>query len=248
MSKADDIYQHKKQHVKPFEFNEQVASVFADMITRSVPGYEQVLALLPTLVRHLVKVTQDKRELRFYDLGCSLGAGLIALRSGLDAPVELIGIDNSGPMLEQARTQLTSLLEATNPLLKLELADLTGAQLQQCQMAVMHYTLQFIQPQLRDQVLTNIHTALEPGGFLVVSEKIRFDDPTTDQLLTSIHHRFKQDQGYSELEISQKRDAIEKVLIPETLDTHIQRLTKCGFSTVTPWVQNFQFVSLLAVK
>ena len=230
------------------------------MIKRSVPGYEQVLNLLPTLVRTLGRKMAHVSDLRFYDLGCSLGASLASISLGLDKvnakTVHLTGIDNSSAMIKKAKVNLGNHLAKHPPRshpplnlnLSLQEADIVTTRLEPCQMVVMHYTLQFIKPELRKEVLDKIYTALEPGGYLVLSEKIRFEDNATNQLLTDIHHRFKQDQGYSELEISQKRDAIEKVLIPESLTTHVNRLSQCGFTTVTPWVQNFQFISILAVK
>ena len=115
-------------------------------------------------------------------------------------------------------------------------------------MVVMNFTLQFIALEQRDGLIDEIYSALASGGGLVISEKISFTDSAVAQTLTELHHQFKADQGYSQLEISQKRDAIENVLIAESLDTHIDRLKRSGFSVVTPWIQNLQFISILAIK
>ena len=112
----------------------------------------------------------------------------------------------------------------------------------------MNFTLQFIPLLDRDPLLQNIYNNTQKGGALILSEKIKFDDTTTNNRMINIHHNFKARQGYTQLEISQKRDAIENVLIPETLNAHIQRLRSVGFKTITPWVQNLQFISILAIK
>ena len=115
-------------------------------------------------------------------------------------------------------------------------------------MVLLNFTLQFIPVEQRDQVIKNTADGLNQGGALILSEKICFADQATNSKMIDIHHRYKADQGYSQLEISQKRDAIENVLIPETLDTHLNRLKYAGFTIVSPWLQNLQFVSILAIK
>jgi len=115
-------------------------------------------------------------------------------------------------------------------------------------MVVMNFTLQFIPITQRNQLIKNIYAGLNMGGACVLSEKIELNSDHAQTLMTKIHHQFKADQGYSQLEISQKRDAIENVLVPEPLSAHLTRLEQAGFSTVIPWFQNFQFISILAVK
>ena len=208
------------------------------MISRSVPGYQQILEMLPTITR------QFKYEnANYYDLGCSLGAGMLAMSEGLkDQKSTLIGVDNSSAMIEQARENLSGL---NAELLE---QDLLKADINNAAMVLMNFTLQFIPIEQRDNAIKNIHTGLLNGGALILSEKIKFDDAKTNQTLINIHHQYKADQGYSQLEIAQKRDAIENVLIPETLNAHVKRLKLAGFSVITPWVQNLQFISILAIK
>jgi tRNA (cmo5U34)-methyltransferase len=113
---------------------------------------------------------------------------------------------------------------------------------------VLNFTLQFIATHEREEVLTNICSGLNPGGVLILSEKVVFDDEPHQQLMTDLHHNFKRANGYSDLEIAQKRSAIEHYLVPETLDTHRQRLRNAGFSSVDVWFQCFNFASLIAIK
>ena len=113
---------------------------------------------------------------------------------------------------------------------------------------VFNFTLQFIPPAQRDALLARIGSAMRPGGVLVLSEKIRFEDEHLQALNTDLHHAFKRANGYSDLEISQKRSALENVLVPETIATHQQRLRNAGFTSVDVWFQCFNFASLVAIK
>lgn len=242
--KKDIIYQQTQGAVAAFKFDARVASVFADMISRSVPGYQQILSLLPTLVRQYWVAGHS-----YYDLGCSLGAGMLAMAEGLnDKDCTIIGIDSSEPMLREAKPTLDLYAEQNRVNFELRHADIIDFAYRPAAMVLMNFTLQFIAVDKRDQLVNDIYDALCPGGVLVLSEKIKFDHTDTNDALIKIYHQYKADQGYSDMEISQKRDAIENVLIPETLDTHHTRLQNAGFKIITPWVQNLQFVSLLAIK
>jgi tRNA (cmo5U34)-methyltransferase len=126
--------------------------------------------------------------------------------------------------------------------------DICEISIDNASMVVMNFTLQFIPIEKRVALIEKIYAGLNPGGCLVISEKLRFEPDSLDSLLSDLHHQFKRAQGYSELEISQKRDSIENVLIPETLDNHIQRLRACGFQSASPWFQCFNFCSLVAIK
>lgn len=263
----DSIYTEAVDKVDSFKFDDRVAGVFSDMIKRSVPGYAQILSLLPTLARYF-----GNEKAHYYDLGCSLGAGMVAIAEGLkelkghssNAIFQIHGIDNSQAMIDRARPLIDQYTignsartsaqhdaqhsAESNIQMDLQCADINNLTLQTSALVLMNFTLQFIQLDHRDQLIENIYKALCHGGALVLSEKIRLDDEATHQTLIELHHQFKSDQGYSQLEISQKRDAIENVLIPETLSVHTERLKQAGFRIVTPWLQNLQFVSILAIK
>lgn len=246
-NKHDRIYTDLQTNVKPFKFDKAVADVFQDMISRSVPGYQQILELLPTLVQHFKNVNGN-----YYDLGCSLGAGMAALALGMgDKKRRVIGIDNSNAMLSQADKHLAE--AATDGgvnanCFTLQCEDIRHSPIDNAAMVIMNFTLQFVPQNDRDALIQRIYNGLNNDGVLVLSEKLTFSDSAIDQTLIDIHHQYKSDQGYSQLEIAQKRDAIEDVLIPESLATHQKRLSEAGFSIVTPWIQNLQFVSILAIK
>jgi len=254
MSNKDQIYQARDNQPRAkrgsFVFDKRVATVFEDMISRSVPGYQQILEMLPTLTRQCQGSQTPEMQANYYDLGCSLGAGMIAMTQGLDPEARnttVVGIDNSAAMIDQARQNI-DLLENQITDTKLIEQDLLASEISSAMMVLMNFTLQFIALEHRDHLIQRIYDGLHSNGYLVLSEKITFDDNATNQALISIHHQFKADQGYSQLEIAQKRDAIENVLIPETLEAHTIRLKNAGFRIITPWVQNLQFISILAIK
>jgi tRNA (cmo5U34)-methyltransferase len=239
---TDTLFEHRDASVGTFRFDEAVARVFPDMIQRSVPGYRDIIAMTGVLAGEFATPGS-----RLYDLGCSLGASLMAMRHAVEGRrCELIGIDNAPAMLNRARALLDE-DSATTPVTLLE-ADVCETGLQPASMMVMNFTLQFIPPEARQALLDKVARNLQPGGILVLSEKINFDDPLKQARMIQLHHAFKGANGYSKLEISRKRMAIEHVLRPETLVQHHDRLMQAGFAEVQVWYQAFNFVSLLAFR
>jgi tRNA (cmo5U34)-methyltransferase len=130
----------------------------------------------------------------------------------------------------------------------LHCANLQDIEIADASVVVLNFTLQFIEREQRDEVIVNIYSGLRPGGIMVLSEKVSFEDPHLDELNIDLHHEFKRANGYSDLEIAQKRDAIEHVLLPETLNCHKQRIANAGFGSCDVWFQCFNFASLVALK
>ena len=238
----DDIYSLPLNQVGSFEFDEQVVRVFPDMIARSVPGYASILSMIEQLSSRFVRPGTS-----VWDLGCSLGAATRLIRRQAPHDCKIHAVDNSPAMIQRLRSMLA---ESPEDGCRVELyeADLREIEVSNATFVVLNLTLQFLPPAERTQVIDNIFRGLLPGGALLLSEKICFDEPTQQQLMTDLHHDFKRAHGYSDLEVAQKRTAIENRLIPETLDTHIDRLQQAGFATVAPWFQCFNFVSILALR
>ena len=238
---SDKIYSQPLEAITDFVFDQSVARVFQDMIGRSVPGYATLLSMLPVLAQEYV---QD--DSRCYDLGCSLGAVSLALRHSIKRKkVSIIAVDNSLDMINQCKTYF---VQDEHPIpVELRCADITAIEISDATLIVMNFTLQFISPDKRQGLINTIYAGLKPGGALVLSEKLLLSD-SEQSLMSTLHQNFKKLNGYSDLEISQKRSALERVLISDTLDSHKIRLQAAGFKTVTPWFQCFNFVSLLAIK
>jgi tRNA (cmo5U34)-methyltransferase len=212
------------------------------MINRSVPGYATIINMIGNLAGRWVSEGSN-----CYDLGCSLGAASMAVRCAVPhQDYTLIGVDNSMPMLRQA-AKLVDRDPQDNPI-QLVCSDVRSVTIERASMIILNFTLQFIPAEHRQDFLTTLYDGLLDNGLLVLSEKIALPDAESQALFTEMHHDFKKAQGYSDLEISQKRSALENVLIPETLGRHKARLQQIGFTTVEVWFQCFNFVSLLAIK
>ena len=238
----DQLYSQPREAITGFVFDESVVKVFEDMIGRSVPGYSTLLSMFPVLARYFVTSNS-----RCYDLGCSLGASTLAVLQGINKPkVEIIAVDNSPAMIEKCQNLISEHKGPTE--VNVKQADIIGLEIKNASLVVMNFTLQFIAENVRQELVDNIYAGMNKDGAFLLSEKIKSDNETEDNRLISLHHAFKKANGYSELEISQKRSSLEKVLLPETIEQHIQRLHKAGFSEVTVWFQCFNFVSLLAIK
>ncbi len=241
----DRIYATPQEQVADFVFNEAVVRVFPDMIKRSVPGY-------PTIVENLGVIASQfaQPHSALYDLGCSLGAVSQALRRHVQAEgCRVIAVDNSTAMVERCREYLHAQDSMFQELLPVEVveADICQLDFQPASVVALNFTLQFIPREQRLALLARIRQALLPGGALILSEKLRFADAEEQALLTDLHVAFKRANGYSELEIAQKRSAIENVMKPDSLEEHRERLAAAGFTKVVPWFQCLNFASLIAL-
>jgi len=225
-----------------FRFDAAVARVFPDMIRRSVPGYTTIIPMIEVITEQYAQ-----RGSNLYDLGCSLGASTLAMRHGIPfSDCHLFGVDNSRAMIERCEHYI-ALDDAPVPV-TLRCEDILDTELSNASVTTLNFTLQFIAPEKRAGLLRRIAGATRPGGVLILSEKLRFEDEREQEVQTRLHHAFKRANGYSDLEISQKRTALEQVLIPETLEEHRQRLLAAGFDQVVLWYQCFNFISMLAIR
>ncbi len=235
-----------------FAFDDQVASVFEDMINRSVPGYSTIISMIGVLAERYCGAGST-----IYDLGASLGGASFAVAQQLPHDdYRIIAIDNSEAMTSRLSTKLAALGEIDSggsgaketSRIECRHEDLRDSKIEDASMVILNFTLQFIEPAARETLMRKIYDGMRPGGLLIISEKIQFPDPALNELFIDLYHRFKETQGYSKLEISQKRAALENVLIPETLAAHRERLNGAGFDSVDTWFQCFNFASMVAFK
>ena len=230
-----------------FAFDDQVASVFEDMINRSVPGYSTIISMIGVLAERYCGAGST-----IYDLGASLGGASFAVAQQLPHDdYRIIAIDNSEAMTSRLSAKLAALGELggkETSRIECRHEDLRDSKIEDASMVILNFTLQFIEPAARETLMRKIYDGMRPGGLLIISEKIQFPDPALNELFIDLYHRFKETQGYSKLEISQKRAALENVLIPETLAAHRERLNGAGFHSVDTWFQCFNFASMVAFK
>ena len=236
----DRIFAQAEAEAGSFEFNDEVADVFDDMLRRSVPGYAATIESIGTMASRYVQPGT-----KCYDLGCSLGAAALAMRQNIAVPgCEIIAVDMAPAMIRRCR----EIISTDDVDVSIVEDDVRQVAIAQASMIVMNYTLQFLSVEERDAMVRKICDGLVDGGIFVLSEKVIDEDRKVDELLVQLHHEFKRQNAYSDLEISRKRVALENVLIPESIATHRSRLRNAGFRHVGVWLRHFNFVSMVAVK
>ncbi|MCG6363754.1 carboxy-S-adenosyl-L-methionine synthase CmoA [Vibrio fluvialis] len=242
MSNKDTIFSAPIDKIGDFTFDERVVEVFPDMIQRSVPGYANIISTIGMLAERFAKPHSN-----LYDLGCSLGAATLSMRRNIKQEgCKIIGVDNSAAMVERCKLHVNAYRSDT-PVEIIE-ADIRNIDIKNASVVVLNFTLQFLSPEDRYTLLEKIYAGLRPGGILILSEKFVFENQVANELLIDLHHDFKRANGYSELEISQKRSAIENVMRPDSVETHKARFEQLGFSSYEVWFQCFNFGSMFAIK
>jgi tRNA (cmo5U34)-methyltransferase len=238
----DKIFARKQDHVVDFKFDESVSRVFPDMIRRSIPGYETIVELCGSIAE---KYAQPDSNI--YDLGCSHGASTLSMFSRIaHDSVTFIAVDNSSAMLEKCRGNLEAITAAGR--LRMVESDVEQVEIVRASIVAMNFTLQFVEPAHRDPLVQRIYEGLNPGGVFILSEKIDFGDSGESALQQQLHEQFKSSNGYSKLEVSQKRTALEKVMVIEQKEQHLERMQRAGFQNTVQWFQSFNFASFMAVK
>jgi len=244
MDRKDRLFESEISQAEDFVFDERVVKVFPDMINRSVPGYSLVVPMIGLLARQYAQP-----DTNMYDLGCSLGAVSLAMRAAVRAEgARIIAVDNSLEMIREMQKKLEDGSESPAlPIVPVH-QDILETRIEHASVVVLNFTLQFVAQEKRLELLSGIAAGLKPGGVLLLSEKIRFEDPLEQELQTTWHHDFKRAQGYSDLEIARKRDALENVMKPDLVQQHEERLAQAGFSRVYQWFQGLNFVSMIAFR
>jgi len=241
-SQKDTLFASPLGSVNSFKFDNSVVDVFPDMIQRSVPGYSAIISAIGLLASRFAQA-----DSHCYDLGCSLGAATLSMRHKITQEhCQIIAVDNSTAMLDRCQ-KIIDRDTATVPV-ELVCSDIQNINITNASVVVLNFTLQFIPLADRDAFIKKIYDGLLPGGLLILSEKLMFTDERQQALQTEMHHNFKRANGYSDMEVSQKRTSLENVLIPETFEQHKLRLQKSGFDNTEVWFQYFNFASMIALK
>ena len=236
----DKVYQTRLDQIKQFRFDENVANVFDDMISRSVPRYSEVQSATVKLAQ---KLCPSKGKI--VDLGCSTGTTLFAVAEACPE-VELVGIDNSENMLEIARKKASAL--GLEKRVTFVCQDIAEFEYRKVDLFVAHYTLQFFPLPGRGEILEKLYSTLNPGGAIIVTEKLKHTGARSEDLLRELYYDFKAENGYSQLEISQKREALEGFLVPVTLDENFSLMRRAGFDEVELYLKWINFATILGLK
>ena len=245
MTDQDRVFQQTGR-TEDFVFDERVAKVFDNMVSRSVPFYTEVQRIQSDLIMDFLP--EDSGVV--CDLGCSTGTTLDYLTKHKKCPesTQFIGYDNSEPMLDKAREKLSGQITAGK--VSLVTADLNHLpQLPACHVVILNWTLQFVRPIDRERLLKAIYESLRPNGIVLLSEKILVNDPVLNRLFIDHYLQFKISQsGYTDVENQRKREALENVLIPYRLDENYELLERAGFAHIGTYFQSLNFACLIAVK
>ena len=238
MSKTDNIYKNGDFNHLPFSFNEEVTQVFEDMINRSVPGYISSLKMTKEITTKMFQ-----KDSNFYDLGCSIGAvtnqvsDIVRTKKG-----NILAVDNSEAMINYCKSRIK------DSHISFILDDITKIEIENASVASLNFVLQFLEPSVRLNFLKGVFKGLIKGGALLLSEKFSFDSNKEEESVSRIHHSFKLSNGYSELEVSRKRDALEGVLISQSQAENEELLYESGFSEIRKVMKNLNFVTYVAIK
>jgi len=226
--------------ISDFRFDESVVAVFDDMVKRSVPGYEAMVQMVGLVAR-----TYGKDHTNYYDLGCSTGATTLSLAlNNKHKNNKLIAVDNSPQMVKKCQRNLSGKVDN----FEIVCADIKDISIENASIVVLNLTLQFIDVEKRSKLVKKIYDGLIPGGALIISEKIHFNNKENQKQLASLHLDFKRANGYSELEIANKRQSLENILVTESKQAHLERLKLCGFRESNCYFQCLNFASFLSVK
>jgi len=241
-SRKDRLFAEQEQAISDFDFGEHTAAVFDDMLDRSVPQYRELQRMTAELAGEMATPGS-----RVYDLGCSTGITLRSVDATVDAGATLVGLDYSRAMLDKARQNLAR--PHARGRVELDEADLNeGVELHNASVVILNLTLQFVRPMNREALLASIVEGLNPGGVLILVEKVLGNDAFLNRLWIKLHYDMKRRNGYSELEIARKREALENVLIPYRPDENMKILRRAGFDEVDMFFKWYNFAGFLALK
>ena len=240
--RKDKLFARRQRVIKDFNFGKQTAAVFDDMLSRSVPFYHEVQRMIGEIAADFAVEGTN-----LYDLGCSTGTTFLALDSVVPKDVRFIGIDSSAKMLERAREKLRQ-HKIARPC-ELICADLNqGVAITNASLVIMNLTLQFIRPLYRHTIIRDIARGMNDDGCLVIFEKVLSRDSTLNRFFIKYYYAFKERNGYSRLEISQKREALENVLVPYRTQENVELLLGNGFRECDVFFKWYNFCGFLAIK
>ena len=238
----DEVFKGEIEKPSDFKFGANVANVFDDMVNRSVPFYGEMQRMMAELAADHAKEGSD-----VYDLGCSTGTTMIGMDTMVNPNIRFVGIDDSQEMLDKCKSKLMEIGFSRN--YDLRCNDLGhGVKIENASVVVLCLTLQFVRPIYRESLVKDILDGLNPGGALILIEKILAEESRYNRDFINYYYNYKRRNNYSELEISQKREALENVLIPYKLSENISLLRDKGFAHCEVFFKWYNFAGIIAVK
>ena len=238
----DEVFKEEIEKASDFKFGANVAKVFDDMVNRSVPYYGEIQRMMAELsARHAAEGSF------VYDLGCSTGTTMIGMDTMVSPDIRFIGIDDSQEMLDKCESKFKEMGFARP--YELRCADLAqDIKIENASVVVLCLTLQFVRPIYRERLVKNIFDGINPGGVLILVEKILAEESNFNRDFIEYYYNYKRRNQYSEMEISQKREALENVLVPYKLSENISLLRDQGFSHCETFFKWYNFAGIIATK
>jgi tRNA (cmo5U34)-methyltransferase len=238
----DEVFKDEIEKASDFKFGANVAKVFDDMVNRSVPYYGEIQRMMAEVAADHAKEGSD-----VYDLGCSTGTTMIGMDTMVNQNIRFVGVDDSQEMLDKCKSKLLELGFSRD--YELRCTDLNqGVKITNASVVVLCLTLQFVRPIYREQLVKNIYDGLNKGGVLILVEKILAEDSLFNRDFIEYYYNYKRRNQYSEMEISQKREALENVLVPYKLSENISMLRDKGFAHCEVFFKWYNFSGLIAIK
>jgi tRNA (cmo5U34)-methyltransferase len=238
----DEVFKSEIEKASDFKFGANVAKVFDDMVNRSVPYYGEIQRMMAELTADHAQIGTD-----VYDLGCSTGTTMIGMDTMVDQNIRFIGVDDSQEMLDKCKSKLMEIGFSRN--YELRCVDLNqGVKITNASVVVLCLTLQFVRPVYRERLLNNIFEGLNSGGVLILVEKILAEESLFNRDFIEYYYNYKRRNNYSEMEISQKREALENVLVPYKLSENISLLRDRGFAHCEVFFKWYNFSGIIATK
>jgi tRNA (cmo5U34)-methyltransferase len=238
----DELFRGKRDFINDFDFGEKTAQVFDNMLNRSVPFYAEIQRMMAEIAGYFAV-----EQTNIYDLGCSTGETFLSLDPIVPQNVTFVGIDSSNEMLEKARKKLhEAKISHKFDLIRSDLNQ--GVNIDNASVVIMNLTLQFIRPLYREKLIKSIAEGINERGCFIVVEKVLSPDSLINRLFIKFYYDFKKRSGYDELEIKQKREALENVLIPYQYDENRLLLLANGFKACECFFRWYNFCGIVAVK
>lgn len=242
MGKPDEIFREPRSTIEDFDFGERTAEVFDDMLDRSVPFYTEIQRMTAEIAADFAVPGT-----RIYDLGCSTCNTFVQIDPLIPQGVAFVGVDASAAMLERARQKLAQ--HGVTRECDLVLGDLNqGVDVANASVVILSLALQFVRPLYRSRLMHAVAGGINAGGCLLLVEKVLSPDTTINRLFIKYYYEMKKRHGYSEMEIAQKREALENVLIPYHYVENRELLLDCGFRQVDNFFRWYNFCGVLAIK
>ncbi len=215
---------------------------FDNHIKKSVPGYEFGHELICKYFDFFVNIEPKK----VYDLGCSTGTLINKLNNRhANSSINFIGIDQETGMIETAKNNKRN---NNNNLLEFQNSNLYKIEFEKCSSIISYYTIQFIAPHYRQNLINKIYESLSWGGAFFFFEKTRRSDARFQDMSTHVYNEYKLSMGYSSDEIVTKSRSLVGILEPFSTKGNIDLLNRAGFIDIECIFTSFCFTGWLCIK